>query len=63
MGVLNLMKVLTLCQALTDRFPISCKQGIYRFLNIELAKTSLRLYSSLCFTSSFPYMPLRRLTR
>ena len=36
MAVLNLKKVLTLCQALTDRFPISCKQGIYRFLNIEL---------------------------
>ena len=50
--VLNLMKVLTLCQALTDRFPISCKQGNYRFLNIELAKTSWRLFS-LCFTSSF----------
>ena len=65
---INIKKILTniaikllidraLCQALTDRFPISCKQGNYRFLNIELARTSWRLYS-LCFTSSFPYMPL-----
>ena len=57
MAVLNVMKVLTLCQALTDRFLIPCKQGNYRFLNIELAKTSWRLYS-ICFTSSFPYMLL-----
>ena len=57
MAVLNSMQVLTLCQALTDRFPISCKQGNYHFLNIELAKASWKLYS-LCFTSSVPYMPL-----
>ena len=56
MAVLNLMKVLTLHQALIDGFPISCKQGNYRFLNIELAKTSL------WFTSFFMGLdPLSRL--
>ena len=32
------MKVFTLCQSLT---PISCKQGNYRFLTIELVKRQL----------------------
>ena len=61
MAVLNLMKVLTLCQTLTDRF-ISCEQGNYRFLNIWISKNFFEtiIYYSLCFTSSFPYMPLWR---
>ena len=32
------MKVFTLCQSLT---PISCKQGNYRFLTVELVKRQL----------------------
>ena len=49
MAFLNLIKVLTLCQALTDRFPISRKQGNNYFLNIESAKTSWETIFSLFY--------------
>ena len=59
MAVLNLMKVLTLCQALTDHFPISCKQGNYHFLYIDLAKTSSLLGDYILFVLHLPFLTCR----
>ena len=44
MAVLNLMEVLTIGQKPTDRFLISCKQGNYPFLNMELGKKRMCVY-------------------